>query len=51
VRRLHDFGLTGWFALLCFTPALGGAAFLVLGLVPSQFGENRWGQAPKGVRV
>ena len=51
VRRLHDFGLTGWFALLCFTPALGGVAFLVLGLVPSQFGENRWGQVRTGVRV
>ncbi|UVK39689.1 DUF805 domain-containing protein [Mesorhizobium sp. AR10] len=51
VRRLHDIGLTGWLALLCFTPALGGVALLVLGLVPSQLGENPWGQMPAGVRV
>ncbi|MER9418678.1 DUF805 domain-containing protein [Mesorhizobium sp. M0306] len=47
VRRLHDIGLTGWLALLCFTPA--GVTFLILGLVPSQFGENRWGAMPAGV--
>ncbi|CAN7212983.1 DUF805 domain-containing protein [Mesorhizobium sp. LjNodule214] len=51
VRRLHDIGLTGWLALVCFTPALGSVAFLFIGLVPSQFGENRWGPMPAGVRV
>jgi len=51
VRRLHDIGLTGWLALLCFTPALGGVALLVLGLVPSQLDENPWGQVPEGVRI
>ncbi|TIS58656.1 DUF805 domain-containing protein [Mesorhizobium sp.] len=51
VRRLHDIGLTGWLALLCFTPALGGVALLVFGLVPSQFGENPGGQMPAGVRI
>lgn len=48
VRRLHDIGLTGWLALLCYTPALGAVAFLVIGLVPSRFGENRWGPVPAG---
>ena len=52
VRRLHDVGLSGWFALLCFTPAIGEVALLVLGLIPSQFGENRLGSgADQGVRI
>lgn len=49
VRRLHDIGLTGWLALLCFTPA--GVAFFILGLVPSQVSENRWGPVPAGIKV
>ncbi|KUM23730.1 hypothetical protein AU467_07710 [Mesorhizobium loti] len=49
VRRLHDIGLTGWLVLLCYTPALGAVAFLIFGLLPSQFGENRWGPVPAGV--
>lgn len=51
VRRLHDIGLTGWLVLLCYTPALGTVAFLIFGLLPSQFGENQWGPVPAGVRV
>ncbi|RUU01757.1 DUF805 domain-containing protein [Mesorhizobium sp. USDA-HM6] len=51
VRRLHDIGLTGWLVLLCYTPALGAVAFLVFGLLPSQFGENQWGPMPAGVRL
>ncbi|RUX29640.1 MULTISPECIES: DUF805 domain-containing protein [unclassified Mesorhizobium] len=50
VRRLHDIGLTGWFALLCYIPAFGAVAFLIFGLLPSQFGENRWGSIQAGVR-
>ncbi|WP_217577148.1 DUF805 domain-containing protein [Mesorhizobium sp. GbtcB19] len=50
VRRLHDIGLTGWLVLLCYIPALGPVAILVFGLLPSQFGENRWGPLPAGVR-
>jgi len=49
VRRLHDAGLTGWLVLLCYTP-LGAVAFPIFGLLPSQFGENRWGPVPAGVR-
>jgi uncharacterized membrane protein YhaH (DUF805 family) len=48
VRRLHDIGLTGWLTLLCYTPALGAVAFLIFGLLPSQFRENRWGPIPAG---
>ncbi|WP_246707280.1 DUF805 domain-containing protein [Mesorhizobium sp. NZP2077] len=51
VRRLHDVGLSGWFVLPCFIPAVGGVAMLVLGLVQSQVGENPWGPVPAGVRT
>jgi uncharacterized membrane protein YhaH (DUF805 family)/cold shock CspA family protein len=30
VRRLHDIGLSGWLVLLCYVPAFGGLATLVL---------------------
>ena len=50
VRRLHDIGQTGWLVLLCYTPR-GAVAFLIFGLLPSQFGENRWGPMPAGVRI
>ncbi|TIP75229.1 MAG: DUF805 domain-containing protein [Mesorhizobium sp.] len=51
VRRLHYIGLSGWFALLCFIPPIGGVAILVFGLIPSQTGENPWGAMPAGVRI
>ncbi|CDX26012.1 conserved membrane hypothetical protein [Mesorhizobium sp. ORS 3324] len=51
VRRLHDLGLTGWLAILCFLPYVGGLATLVFALIPSQFGDNKWGPMPAGVRV
>ncbi|MBZ9773064.1 DUF805 domain-containing protein [Mesorhizobium sp. CO1-1-8] len=51
VRRLHDVGVSGWFVLPCFIPAIGAVALPVLGLAPSQVGENPWGPVPAGVRV
>lgn len=51
VRRLHDVGMTGWLALLCYVPAVGGLALLVFGLIPSETGENQWGAMPAGVRI
>lgn len=51
VRRLHDVGLSGWFVLLCFIPVIGEVALLILGLAPSQVGENPWGRVPAGVSV
>ena len=50
VRRLHDLGLTGWLAILCFLPYVGGLATLVFALIPTQAGENKWGPVPAGVR-
>lgn len=51
VRRVHDAGVSGWFALLCFIPLIGGIALLVFGLMPPQLGDNPWGPVPAGVRV
>ncbi|MER9329521.1 DUF805 domain-containing protein [Mesorhizobium sp. M0488] len=51
VRRVHDAGLSGWFATLCFIPVIGGIALLIFGLMPPQLGENPWGPVPAGVRA
>ncbi|RVD13148.1 MAG: DUF805 domain-containing protein [Mesorhizobium sp.] len=51
VRRVHDAGLSGWFALLGFITPIGSIALLVFGLLPSQVGENPWGPVPAGVRI
>lgn len=48
-RRLHDIGMTGWLAILCFIPSLGWLVTVVFGLIPTQAGANRWGPAPAGV--
>jgi uncharacterized membrane protein YhaH (DUF805 family) len=51
VRRFHDIGLSGWFYLLmCLVGfILAGSVMIlaiVLGLVPSQKRENKWGPIP-----
>ncbi|RWC86777.1 MAG: DUF805 domain-containing protein [Mesorhizobium sp.] len=51
VRRLHDIGLSGWLAILCFIPTIGGLATLVFALIPTQTRENQWGPVPQGVRI
>jgi uncharacterized membrane protein YhaH (DUF805 family)/cold shock CspA family protein len=51
VRRLHDLGLTGWLAILCFLPYVGWLATLVFALIPTQAGDNKWGPMPAGVRL
>ena len=52
VRRLHDVGLSGWFALLFYVLALvyiGGIILFVIALMPSQKHDNKWGPIPAGV--
>lgn len=46
VRRFHDQGRSGWFALINLIPYIG--AFIVLGfmLVPGDVGENQYGPDP-----
>ncbi|MEW5421290.1 DUF805 domain-containing protein [Amorphus sp. 3PC139-8] len=46
VKRLHDRGLSGWFAALLFVPLLNLAVFVVLGLIPGEKGPNAFGPAP-----
>jgi uncharacterized membrane protein YhaH (DUF805 family)/cold shock CspA family protein len=56
VRRFHDIGLSGWFYLVMFVIGflLAGIVMIlaiVLGLIPSQRHENKWGPVPDGVEV
>ena len=49
VRRFHDIGLSGWFYLLFLVLAfitIGGLIILIIGLIPSQKRENKWGPVP-----
>lgn len=47
VRRLHDTGKTGWWALIGFVPLLGGIVLLVITVLDSGAGENKFGESPK----
>jgi len=47
IRRLHDIGMSGWFALFSIIPYLGGLFVFIVALIPSQEGENRFGPYPK----
>lgn len=56
VRRFHDIGLSGWFYLAMFVVGflLAGSVTIlaiVLGLIPSQKRENKWGPVPDGVEA
>ena len=46
-RRLHDIGLSGWFQLLYLVPFLGWIAVLVMTVLDSQQGTNKWGDSVK----
>lgn len=48
IRRIHDIGLSGWFALLGLIPTIGSLIILVFALMPSQKQPNRWGEVPPG---
>ena len=45
VKRLHDRGLTGWFAAGYAVPVVGFLAFFVIGLMPGDRGANTFGPA------
>ena len=47
IRRLHDVGLSGWLCLIGFIPTLGFFWVLVIALIPSQHGKNRYGRQPR----
>lgn len=50
VRRLHDSGRSGWFALLLFVPLLNLLSLVFLCL-PSTPGPNRFGPTPAPVSL
>ena len=47
VRRLHDVGKSGWFILIGWIPVIGQIVLLILCIIDSQTGENKWGVNPK----
>jgi uncharacterized membrane protein YhaH (DUF805 family) len=47
VRRLHDTGRTGWWALIGFVPVIGGIVLLVFTVLDSDSGDNKYGVSPK----
>lgn len=46
VRRLHDIGLTGWFAIACLIPFVGLLLIIYWGTKPGDQGPNTYGPAP-----
>jgi len=49
VRRLHDTGKSGWWALIGFVPLVGGIVLLVFTVLDSDAGENKFGESPKAL--
>jgi uncharacterized membrane protein YhaH (DUF805 family) len=47
IRRLHDTGRSGWWALLGLLPVVG-LVLLVFLVLDSQPGDNQYGPNPKG---
>lgn len=45
VKRLHDLGMSSWFALALFTP-LHYPCLVLVGLVPGKTGINKYGEEP-----
>lgn len=48
VKRWHDVGQSGWFALLTLPPFANLMVFVLLCLLPGSTGENRFGRDPRG---
>ncbi|TMX44016.1 DUF805 domain-containing protein [Vibrio rotiferianus] len=47
VRRLHDSGRTGWWALIAFVPVIGILVLLYFLIQDSEEGSNQYGVSPK----
>lgn len=45
IRRMHDLGLSGWFAILLFLPLLT-ILFMLICVLPSQHKSNKYGPDP-----
>lgn len=46
IRRIHDLGKSGYFALLAFVPVLGVIFSIALFCIPGQVGWNQFGADP-----
>ena len=51
VRRLHDIGRSGWWALLMAVPVVGALILVVFALQDSQPEANEYGPNPKALVV
>lgn len=49
VRRLHDVGKSGWMIFISLIPIVGGIWLLVLTLLDSKPGDNKYGPNPKNI--
>jgi uncharacterized membrane protein YhaH (DUF805 family) len=47
IRRLHDTNRSGWWSLVVFIPVIGVIALLVLMVLDSTPGNNKYGPNPK----
>lgn len=47
VRRLHDTGRSGWMLLILLIPVIGAFWFLILMVIDSNPGDNKYGPNPK----
>jgi uncharacterized membrane protein YhaH (DUF805 family) len=47
IRRLHDTGKSGWWALIGLVPLIGGIVLLVFTLLDSEAVANKFGESPK----
>ena len=47
VRRLHDTGKSGWWALMILLPFAGAIVLLIFAVTDSDAGENQYGPSPK----
>lgn len=50
-RRLHDIGHSGWWQLLLYFIPFGGIGFIIIGLIDSKPGDNKYGPNPKGINL
>ena len=46
IKRLQDYNLSGFFAVLVWLPAIGTITIIILGFLPSQGDANRYGPQP-----
>lgn len=47
IRRLHDSGKSGWLLLLALIPIIGAIILIILYVLDSTPGENKYGPNPK----